>query len=72
MQCFAALQLVVRQVKAYPNKVVGPVTTFQMGMDITSPAGFINTECAAERQAIKDRVSLFLGKAATLAATFGL
>lgn len=72
MDCYATLGMVIRQIQAYPAKRVGPVTTFQMGMDITSPVGRINLACAAERQAIKDRVSLFAGKAATLAASFGL
>lgn len=69
-QCFTAMRRVV--VRLQGMRTVGAVTTFQMGMDITSPAGYLNVECAAERQAIKDRVSLFAGKAATLAASFGL
>lgn len=69
-QCWKAMKAVVVKLRVMHN--VGAVTTFQLGMDITSPAGYLNVQCAAERQAVKDRVALFTGKAATLAATFGL
>ena len=69
-QCFTAMRRVV--VQLHSNATIGAVTTFQMGMDITNPAGYLNTECAAERAAVKARVQLFTGKAATIAATFGL
>lgn len=68
MQCYPALRYVVSTLQL----PAGAVTLFQAGMDITNPAGYLNTACAAERAAIKARVQLFIGKTATIAAAFGL
>jgi hypothetical protein len=70
-RCLMAIRLVVSMHQAY-QEPPGAFTLFQAGMDITNPSGYLNVECAAERSAVKDRVALFLGKSATILATFGL
>ena len=70
MQCLDALKAVVIHLHSFHT--VGAVTTFQMGLDITDPNGYLNQACLAYRQQVKDRVQLFLGKGATIAANFGL
>ena len=72
LQCLAAIRVVVAGIQSWQKPVVGPVTAFQMGMDITNPQGYLNANCAAERAQVKARVQLFMGQAATIAATFGL
>lgn len=77
-QCLKAIRYVVTSIQAYAaiqpdgKLVIGPLTAFQMGMDITNPAGYLQTECAAQKAQIKSRVQLFVGKTATLLAAFGL
>jgi len=70
IRCLDAIRVVV--VQARSMTVIGPMTAFQMGMDITNPGGFLNIECAAERASVKARVQLFIGSTATLLAAFGL
>lgn len=76
--CLKAIRYVVTSIQAYAaaqpdgKLVVGPLTAFQMGMDITNPGGYLQTECAAQKAQVKSRVQLFLGQTATLLATFGL
>lgn len=77
-QCLVAIRYVVTSIQAYAaaqpdgKLVIGPLTAFQMGMDITNPGGYLQTECAAQKAQVKSRVQLFLGQTATLLATFGL
>ena len=70
MQCLSAIRVVV--VQAHSMTEIGPITLVQMGMDITSPTGYLNSQCAAQRAVMKARVQLFIGSTATLLAAFGL
>jgi hypothetical protein len=70
-RCLMAIRLVVSMHQAY-HEPPGAFTLFQAGMDVTNPQGFLQVECGAEKEAVKSRVQLFLGKAATIMATFGL
>ena len=70
LQCIEAIRVVVIQARSMT--VIGPMTGFQMGMDITNPGGYLNVECAAERAQVKSRVQLFVGSSVTLLAAFGL
>lgn len=70
-QCWAAIHLVVQGQASY-HTPPGPATLFQAGLDITDPNGYLNQQCLALRQQVKERVQLFLGKGATIAASFGL
>jgi hypothetical protein len=77
-QCLTAIRYVVTSIQSYAASqpdgklVVGPLTAFQMGMDITNPQGYLQTECAAQKAAIRSRVALLTAKGAALFASFGL
>lgn len=70
LQCLRAIRTIVYEVRTWT--VIGPMTAFQAGMDVTNPGGYLNVACAAERANVKARINLFIGSTATLLATFGL
>lgn len=76
IQCFTAMRYMVSTIQTYvattEKPVVGAFTTLQVGMDLTNPQGYLQTECAAEKAAIRSRVALLTAKGAALFASFGL
>lgn len=76
LQCLKAIRYVVVTIQTYvataEKPVVGPFTALQIGMDLTNPQGYLQTECAAQKAAIRSRVEMLTAKAGALFASFGL
>lgn len=75
-QCLKAIRYMTTTIQSYiattEKPVLGAFTTLQIGMDLTNPQGYLQTECAAEKAAIRSRVALLTAKGAALFASFGL
>lgn len=69
MRCLEAKRQVVVLVKNM--RIIGPETVLQAGLDITDPGGYLNQECLAWRQQIRDRAALYAGRTVALGAAFG-
>ncbi len=70
MQCLVAIRTVVLTLRTFT--VAGPMTLVQAGMDVTSPTGYLQVECAAQKAAIRSRIAMLTAKAGALFASFGL